>query len=397
MITKKKDVVGEMLSISRLNRTVTIFKNTSNRSITLTSAEHRLTPSKAVSSSSKFPKRTSSSKMQRKWQPDLSKLETHDAAKSTYRHYKLLSYNILAQDLLVEHLHLYYDIDNRLLRWDNRLNKLKEEVAQLQPDIICLQEMQYDHLKDLVDQFSIVTCGDGKGERRKLEYIFKKKTGTRSDGCAIIYDRNKFKLISEHFVEYYTDGVATLNRENIAIMGNFEILDDPLATQFVVATTHLLYNPRREDVRISQVNKLVQAVIDFSRSATDSHGNNCQLPVLLTGDFNFTPNTRAFEILTALRRPVSSTVWSQEEPNKEDFFQMEPIDFGRDGASTYQNQWVIVDYILSSRPMGKNEKSIQVKSTYQLPTVDTCWKHGKIPSRFVGSDHFSLAIQFSIT
>ncbi|XP_065367025.1 protein angel [Calliphora vicina] len=325
--------------------------------------------------------------MQRKWNPKLIKFERNNCAYGV-QNYKLLSYNILAQDLLVEHLHLYYKIDNKLLRWESRLHKLKEEMTILAPDIMCLQEMQYDHLKELVNQLSIAK------QNMRLEYVFKKKTGTRSDGCAIIYDRNKFKLISEQYVEYYTDGVPTLNRENIAVMAKFQPLEDISAT-FVVATTHLLYNPKREDVRISQVNKLMQAIMDFS-DISMSVDNKNRLPVILTGDFNFTPDTRAFQLLTGLQKRKLISEKSKDVQYTEDCFQMDAIDFGMaNAASTYQDQWITVDYILKSRSQ-RNKKSIHVNSKYKLPYADQCWKNGRIPNQFFGSDHFSLAIQFSI-
>ncbi|XP_037805990.1 protein angel [Lucilia sericata] len=324
--------------------------------------------------------------MNRKWKHELFRSE--NGCVKGKRNYKLLSYNILAQDLLVEHLQLYYGIDNKMLRWQSRLSKLKDEIGILAPDIMCLQEMQYDHLKELVNQFGIAK------QNSRLEYVFKKKTGTRSDGCVIIYDKNKFKLIEEKNVEYYTDDVSTLNRENIAVMVKFQPLEDNSST-FVVATTHLLYNPRREDVRISQVNKLIQEIIEFSNTPQSIDMKN-RLPVILTGDFNFTPDTKAFELLTGLRKPKLRPENCEAVQSVGDFFQMDAIDFGMDnGASTYQDQWITVDYILKSKS-NRDKKSIQITSKYKLPSTDQCWRSGKIPNKFVGSDHFSLAIQFSI-
>ncbi|KAM7346007.1 protein angel [Cochliomyia hominivorax] len=318
--------------------------------------------------------------MNRKWKPELERLEPTD---KSVPNYKLLSYNILAQDLLVEHLYLYSTIDNKMLRWDNRLSKLRDEITILMPDILCLQEMQYDHLKELVQWISTAN-------NQRFEYVFKKRTGIRSDGCAIIYDKNKFKFISEKHVEYYTSGISTLNRENIALMVKLKPQVNNSST-FVVATTHLLYNPKREDVRISQVNKLLQSIIDFSQSTDE----NNHLPVILTGDFNFTHDSSAFQILTALRKRKVMPEITKKDENAEDFFQMECIDFGCvDGASTYQGQWITVDYILKS--LSNKFKSIEINNRYILPTVNECCKNGYIPNAFVGSDHFSLAIQFSI-
>ena len=365
-----------MLITNNIVKKVGIFKTFKNcKSVNnlldiITSIESRKEPKKL--------------KMQRKWRPDLYKWQQINLSKGI-RSYKLLSYNILAQDLLVEHLHLYYDIDSKLLRWETRLNKIKDEIANIQPDILCLQEMQYNHLKELVHNLSSV------GKNPKFEYVFKKKTGTRSDGCAIIYDRNKFKIMSEQCVEYYADGISTLNRENIGLMVKFQPLEDT-SMPFVVATTHLLYNPRREDVRISQVNKLIRAIIDFSSNPLLTG----RLPVILTGDFNFTPNSRAFQILTAKRKFKTNSDESEVNQLSDDFFQMNAIDFENTyGASTYQDEWITVDYILLSSTE-KNTNSIRINSAYKLPSVEQCWRNGKIPNTIIGSDHFSLAIQFSL-
>lgn len=313
--------------------------------------------------------------MEREW--------TLRKANSIPLEYRLLSYNILAQELLTDNMFLYYDIDNRFLRWQYRIDLMGQEVRKLEPDIMCLQEVQHGNLKEIIHLFGLRPNG-----QLKLEYVFKKRTGNRCDGCVIMYDKNKFKLIAERNVEYYTDENAISNRENIALMVKLEAREDP-RIRFVTATTHLLYNPRRQDVRICQIEKLLAALIEFSKEDSAEDGHRC--PVILTGDFNCTTDSTAFGILTAERRK------SSQKSNKEvECFQMEPIKFGTDCASTLQqNQWIIVDYILKSCSQ-KNGKSIQINSTYNLPKLDKCRAYGKLPNRFNGSDHFSLAIQFSI-
>lgn len=368
-----------LIIFNNLHRKICIFNNFQN-SKTVNAFIHTI---KSLEGWIKR-KQAKISKMQRKWSPDLYKLQQVNSSKEI-QSYKLLSYNILAQDLLVEHLHLYYEIDSKLLRWETRLKKLKDEISKIQPDILCLQEMQYDHLKELVHTLSPVE------KNVKFEYVFKKKTGTRSDGCAIIYDRNKFKIISEKYVEYYTDGIPTLNRENIGLMVKFQTVDN-ISKAFVVATTHLLYNPRREDVRISQVNKLIRAIIDFSNNSL----LNGFLPVILTGDFNFTPNSRSFHILTAKLKLKENSGKPDVKRLRDNFFQMNAIDFENTfGASTYQNDWITVDYILLSSTE-ENTNAIRINSAYKLPSVEQCWRNGKIPNTIIGSDHFLLAIHFSV-
>uniref|UniRef100_A0A1I8P9I4 Endonuclease/exonuclease/phosphatase domain-containing protein n=1 Tax=Stomoxys calcitrans TaxID=35570 RepID=A0A1I8P9I4_STOCA len=311
--------------------------------------------------------------MERNWKPPLQESSNS---------YRLLSYNILAQELLTDNMFLYYDNDPKFLSWKYRIGQLGLEVNKLQPDIMCLQEVQHVHLKEMVRLFGARNSGP-----IKLEYSFKKRTGTRCDGCAILYDKSKFKLIEDSIIEYYDEGCSISNRENIALMAKFALRSDP-ATTFVVVTTHLLYNPRRHDVRVSQISKLIRGIIKFSKDPTkDTH----RLPVILTGDFNCTPDSTPFRMLTTERRAVVPA--AKEE--KEEHFLLESIHFGSDCASTFQNQWIVVDYILKSCAFG-GEKTIQINSTYNLPNVISCQSYGKIPNKNYGSDHFSLAIQFSI-
>lgn len=67
----------------------------------------------------------------------------------------------------------------------------------------------------------------------------------------------------------------------------------------MVATTHLLYNPKRQDVRLVQIQVLL-AELDRMSSIQDSQHNelgqdNC--PIILTGDFNLQPYSAPFELI----------------------------------------------------------------------------------------------------
>ncbi|XP_028895675.2 protein angel isoform X1 [Zeugodacus cucurbitae] len=343
---------------------------------------------------------TFANKMGRRWERVKSEAETSIGNSKTFT---LLSYNILAQDLLAEHLHLYIGIEPSMLRWDHRLFRLREEIQYVKPDILCLQEMQFNHLKNLVKHISF---------KRELEYVFKKKTGHRTDGCAIIYDKSKFRLLSERPVEYYTHGDAVLNRDNIALLAKFAIRKEP-QKKFIIATTHLLYNPRRQDVRIAQVEKLLGAIQQYS--AENEGKNSAFLPVILTGDFNFEPKTRPYQLLCepCKAKPISQNFVkspnlvaadSQQQTSREYYLkapdedgnelQMMPLDFGIQTASTFQDQWITVDYVLHS--VDKNRKKMQIQSVYALPKINDCVRTGSIPNKYLGSDHYSLGIKFSV-
>lgn len=78
-------------------------------------------------------------------------------------------------------------------------------------------------------------------------------------------------------------------------------------------------------------------------------------------------------------------------------------------ASTFQDQWILVDYIFFTatqnnrnatrdRERQKAEKihntSLQLLSYLQLPSTGQCDEIGMIPNRFLGSDHLSLTAKF---
>lgn len=68
-----------------------------------------------------------------------------------------------------------------------------------------------------------------------------------------------FNLEDYITVEYCQPNVTLLDRDNIAIVAVLSPKDKP-EEKFVVATTHLLYNPRRQDIRVAQTQVLLAEV-----------------------------------------------------------------------------------------------------------------------------------------
>jgi protein angel len=88
-----------------------------------------------------------------------------------------------------------------------------------------------------------------------------------------------------------------LNRENVAVVCKFELVDDP-TIRFVVATTHLLYNPKRQDVRLAQVQILLAELDRIAKiPITKDGGEQFYLPVILSGDFNLQPYSAPYNLI----------------------------------------------------------------------------------------------------
>lgn len=88
-----------------------------------------------------------------------------------------------------------------------------------------------------------------------------------------------------------------LDRENVAVVCKFELVRDP-SIKFVVATTHLLYNPRRQDIRLAQV-QILLAELDRIAKMPQTNGEEDQnhYPIILSGDFNLQPYSAPYNLI----------------------------------------------------------------------------------------------------
>ena len=112
--------------------------------------------------------------------------------------FTVVSYNILAQDILNVHPELYVDNDPVALNWPHRCERLVTEIHQLRPDILCLQEVQQSHLWELKAHFEDLNFD---------QHLYKQKNGSHGDGCAIFFNSELFELVDSHYVEYYQPNV----------------------------------------------------------------------------------------------------------------------------------------------------------------------------------------------
>lgn len=111
----------------------------------------------------------------------------------------LMSYNILAQTLVTGNPHLYANHNKDFLQWSHRLKCIQNEIINVRPAILCLQEVQETHIKDIQQALSPLNYA---------KPLYKKRTGPKyDDGCAIFYNSNYFSLLDYHYVEYYSPNV----------------------------------------------------------------------------------------------------------------------------------------------------------------------------------------------
>ncbi|XP_030386679.1 protein angel-like [Scaptodrosophila lebanonensis] len=305
--------------------------------------------------------------------------------------YKLVSYNILAQDQLLRHMTSYAGIDSQLLSWRRRLTNLRRELDTLNSDLLCLQEVQCNHLPQIVARL--------KNGVRHYDYVYQQKLEDRSDGCAILYDKHKFLLADNRALACHigNSGDSTRGahqsttdpcREYYALMAKFKLRSQtPQAEpkperELIVANAHMLqWEASKPDIRQAQVKHLLKGMADFCYD----NGSKMRNPILLAGDFNFETESEAYAILTArtasFRHPL----------------QMVSI-YGHNNSTattcTPTLGWTNADHMFFSR--GNQRHELRICSYYKLPRMRICERIGELPNKYLGSDHYCLGATFTV-
>ncbi|NWV23763.1 ANGE2 protein, partial [Origma solitaria] len=198
--------------------------------------------------------------------------------------FTVMSYNILSQNLLEDNSHLYKHCRQRLLFWTYRFPNILQEIKELDADVLCLQEVQEDHYRTEI-----------KSSLESLGYHceYKMRTGRKPDGCAICFKTSKFSLISSNPVEFFRRDIPLLDRDNVGLVLLLRPRFHCKANAAIcIANTHLLYNPRRGDIKLTQLAMLLAEIASVARQ---KDGSFC--PIIICGDFNSVPGSPLYRFI----------------------------------------------------------------------------------------------------
>jgi len=133
---------------------------------------------------------------------------------------------------------------------------------------------------------------------------FKKRTRAMHDGCATFFKKSTFECEAVVPVEYFVPGVASLDRDNVAILlllqpkYKLQSAEHTRPVKLCVANTHLLFNPRRGDVKLAQLMKLFAEIdrLAYEPCPAGPHHQNHH-PVLICGDMNMEPFSHLYKFM----------------------------------------------------------------------------------------------------
>lgn len=196
--------------------------------------------------------KTKSSRMAntRAWWPSSKTVSVMDSSSSTpSTSFRVFNWNILALQFV--DMHRYLDTDGEVLCWANRVHAILAEILAKAPDIITLQEMNQN-------AYELTFCS-ALGERG-YKGVFVPKTFSQCaeiDGVATFWKTKRFRCLEDEAVKFSVDKI--LNRPQVA---SVVMLEDTLYPEerLIVSNTHLLFNLKRGDVKLGQLQLLMSAV-----------------------------------------------------------------------------------------------------------------------------------------
>ncbi|MEQ2162113.1 hypothetical protein GOODEAATRI_016466 [Goodea atripinnis] len=131
--------------------------------------------------------------------------------------------------------------------------------------------------------------------------VYQRRTGKKTDGCAICYQSTCFTEAAVSKLEFFRPETKLLDRHNVGIV----LLLRPLVATgaelkeagppLCVANTHLLFNPRRGDVKLAQL-AIMLAEIDAMIKSCKARGEHCN--IVFCGDFNAIPYMPLYQLVT---------------------------------------------------------------------------------------------------
>ncbi|KAI5093373.1 2',5'-phosphodiesterase 12, partial [Silurus meridionalis] len=308
---------------------------------------------------------------------------------------RVVTYNILADiysQTEFSRTVLYPYCAPYALELDYRQNLIKKELSGYNADIICLQEVDKGVFSD-----SLVPALDAFG----MDGVFKVKE-RQHEGLATFYRRSKYRLLSRQDImlseALKTDALhnvlleklstnlvlkeKVLQRSTTLQLTVFQSTSDP-SKILCVGNTHLYWHPKGANVRLIQ---MAVALNHLKKVIEEEHAS----ALLFCGDFNSTPSSGLYQLLSQGSISVQHSDWASNGP--EELLQMElhsPFQLtsacGEPDYTNYVGGFSgCLDYIFTE------PQAFQVEQVIPLPSHQEVTTYKALPSVSHPSDHIAL-------
>ncbi|KAH9614207.1 hypothetical protein KSS87_019067 [Heliosperma pusillum] len=314
--------------------------------------------------------------------------------------FTVLSYNILAEAYATSDTYNY--CPSWALSWPYRRQNLLREIVGYKADIVCLQEVQYDHF----DEFFAPEL-----DKHGYQALYKRKTSE--------VEFNKAAQSLTEAVVPSTQKKTALNRlvkDNVALIAVLEAkfghqgVDNPGKRQLLcVANTHVNVQQDLKDVKLWQVHTLLKGLEKIANSA--------DIPMLVCGDFNSTPVSAPHSLLArgkvdpthldlvvdplGILRPHGKLVHQLPLVSAYSSFVRGGLEQHRRRMDPSSNEPLFTnctrDFIGTHDYIFYTADSLTVESLLELLDEDNLRKDTALPSAEWSSDHIALLAEFRCT
>ena len=324
---------------------------------------------------------------------------------------RICTYNILAPSTAPPGSRHEVSCDRNCMKWEYRFNNIKKEILDVDPDIICLQEVQTNLVyTDIFPYF--IKQGFYCYYIPQKSYIKDELTGKMvvspqpddtNFGNAIIFSTKRFYLLNISSIDYHSIVKKFLKKSKLTkfndkamkkFCGLVVNLRDKINNKIlIVCTVHLEHHPKFEDIKNLQGYIIMKTLSKIS--------NNNQHAVVLCGDFNSMPSSSLYSGIT-----------TGESKNK---FDTQPIQYPKPFVKTpktysYYPLKSCYKKIFKKEPKFTNYTDVfketldyifvndKIKVIGSLEQVDDKYikKYKSVPNLDFSSDHFMQASEIQI-
>lgn len=231
---------------------------------------------------------------------------------------RLASYNLLADSVLFKHRSLYGSAPLSSLKWAHRRAKVVDQLCELSADVYALQEFECKRsgLAEALSQRGYGVVGQQRSS-----------SGLNMDGCGFAFKTTAVELVRWQVIglnamegspQRFEDVASRigpsmaslLNRNNIGLVALFSTRQESgeAGSLFCAINTHLLFNPRRGEVKLAQVLLLLDDVKCFLAMSL-GEDMAARTPVVFLGDCNLLPHSRLYHLLAGGSLALAGDDW----------------------------------------------------------------------------------------
>lgn len=249
-------------------------------------------------------------------------LPAYDSDEDSANHtFAVLSYNILCKKYATAQMYGY--TPSWALDWDYRKEFILQEILSYSADICCLQEVETGEFDDYFAPKLRQNSYEGIFWPKSRAKTMREDERVRVDGCATFINSQVYQIVDKRLIEFNqialqrpdfkkTEDIfnRVMTKDNIASIVMLE--HRKTGAKLMVANAHMHWDPEFRDVKMVQAAVLMeqleaageafakrapQVALEAGVSAP-TYASGKDVPTVICGDFNSTPDSGVYEFLS---------------------------------------------------------------------------------------------------